>query len=258
MKINDLDLTDWKNLDINVDSLWMIDKRDNSGVHSASYHGNFVPQIPNQLLRRFTKQGDFVLDPFLGGGTTLIECQRLKRNGIGIELQEDVAKNSKHLINQEQNNGTITDIYVGDSSNFDYSKFLEKYNIKGVQFILYHPPYWDIIKFSENEKDLSNTKSLDEFLNKLEKVIVDSTKILEKGRYCAIVIGDMYKDSQVIPLGFYCMQLFMKNKLKLKAILVKNFNETKGKQNQQALWHYRALKNNLYLFKHEYIFVFKK
>ena len=191
MKINDLDLTDWKNLDINVDSLWMIDKRDNSGVHSASYHGNFVPQIPNQLLRRFTKQGDFVLDPFLGGGTTLIECQRLKRNGIGIELQEDVAKNSKHLINQEQNNGTITDIYVGDSSNFDYSKFLEKYNIKGVQFILYHPPYWDIIKFSENEKDLSNTKSLDEFLNKLEKVIVDSTKILEKGRYCAIVIGDM-------------------------------------------------------------------
>ena len=224
MKINDLDLTDWKNLDINVDSLWMIDKRDNSGVHSASYHGNFVPQIPNQLLRRFTKQGDFVLDPFLGGGTTLIECQRLKRNGIGIELQEDVAKNSKHLINQEQNNGTITDIYVGDSSNFDYSKFLEKYNIKGVQFILYHPPYWDIIKFSENEKDLSNTKSLDEFLNKLEKVIVDSIKILEKGRYCAIVIGDMYKDSQVIPLGFYCMQLFMKNKLKLKAILVKNFN----------------------------------
>lgn len=258
MKINDLDLTDWKNLDINVDFLWMIDKRDNSGVHSASYHGNFVPQIPNQLLRRFTKQGDFVLDPFLGGGTTLIECQRLKRNGIGIELQEDVAKNSKHLINQEQNNGTITDIYVDDSSNFDYSKFLEKYNIKSVQFILYHPPYLDIIKFSENEKDLSNTKSLDEFLNKLEKVIVDSTKILEKGRYCAIVIGDMYKDSQVIPLGFYCMQLFMKNKLKLKAILVKNFNETKGKQNQQTLWHYRALKNNLYLFKHEYIFVFKK
>ena len=103
-------------------------------------------------------------------------------------------------------------------------KLLEKYNIKGFQFILYHPPYWDIIKFSENEKDLSNTKSLDEFLNKLEKVIVDSTKILEKGRYCAIVIGDMYKDSQVIPLGFYCMQLFMKNKLKLKAILVKNFN----------------------------------
>ena len=62
----------------------------------------------------------------------------------------------------------------------------------------------------------------------------------------------------LVELGCKGLILFMKNKLKLKAILVKNFNETKGKQNQQALWYYRALKNNLYLFKHEYIFVFKK
>ena len=165
MKINDLDLKNWKNLDINVDSLWIIDNRDNSGVHSASYHGNFVPQIPNQLLRRFTKQGDFILDPFLGSGTTLIESQRLNRNGIAIELQAEVAKNSKQLIKQEENAKVISDVYIGDSSNFSYEKLLDKYNIKNVQFILYHPPYWDIIKFSNNEKDLSNTKSLNEFLS---------------------------------------------------------------------------------------------
>lgn len=127
-----------------------------------------------------------------------------------------------------------------------------------MQFIIYHPPYWDIIKFSEQKKDLSNCPTLENFLEKLEKVIVDSIKILQKGRYCAIVIGDMFKDGQVIPLGFYCMQLFQKHKMKLKAILVKNFNETKGKQNQQALWKYRALANNLYLFKHEYVFIFRK
>ena len=116
----------------------------------------------------------------------------------------------------------------------------------------------DIIKFSEEKKDLSNCPTLENFLEKLEKTIVDSTKILQKGRYCAIVVGDKYEKGQVVPLGFYCMQLFQKHKMKLKAILVKNFNETKGKQNQQALWKYRALANNLYLFKHEYIFVFKK
>lgn len=258
MKINDLDLKEWKSIDVNTDSLWIIDKRDNSGVHNANYHGNFVPQIPRELMQRFTKKGDFVLDTFLGGGTTLIETQRLERNGIGIELQEEVAKQTKKLIKQEAKENLISDIYVGDSSNFEYDKLLEKYNIKNVQFIIYHPPYWDIIKFSEEEKDLSNCPTLENFLDKLEKTIVDSTKILQKGRYCAIVIGDKYEKGQVVPLGFYCMQLFQKHKMKLKAILVKNFNETKGKQNQQALWKYRALANNLYLFKHEYIFVFKK
>lgn len=258
MKINDLDLKEWKSIDVNTDSLWIIDKRDNSGVHNANYHGNFVPQIPRELMQRFTKKGDFVLDTFLGGGTTLIETQRLERNGIGIELQEEVAKQTKKLIKQEAKENLVSDIYVGDSSNFEYYKLLEKYNIDNVQFIIYHPPYWDIIKFSEQEKDLSNCSTLENFLEKLEKTIVDSTKILQKGRYCAIVIGDKYEKGQVVPLGFYCMQLFQKHKMKLKAILVKNFNETKGKQNQQALWKYRALANNLYLFKHEYIFVFKK
>ena len=258
MKINDLDLKEWKSIDVNTDSLWIIDKRDNSGVHNANYHGNFVPQIPRELMQRFTKKGDFVLDTFLGGGTTLIETQRLERNGIGIELQEEVAKQTKKLIKQEAKENLVSDIYVGDSSNFEYEKLLEKYNINNVQFIIYHPPYWDIIKFSEQEKDLSNCPTLENFLDKLEKTIVDSTKILQKGRYCAIVIGDKYEKGQVVPLGFYCMQLFQKHKMKLKAILVKNFNETKGKQNQQALWKYRALANNLYLFKHEYIFIFKK
>ena len=141
-----------------------------------------------------------------------------------------------------------------DTVNLEITDFT--YELNNNDELHVHIEY--IVSGEQSLIEFADEKDLDEFLNKLEKVIVDSTKILDKGRYCAIVIGDMYKDSQVIPLGFYCMQLFMKNKLKLKAILVKNFNETKGKQNQQALWHYRALKNNLYLFKHEYIFVFKK
>ena len=43
-----VDLNNWKESDINVDSLWLIDKRDSSGKHSNTYHGNFIPQIPYQ------------------------------------------------------------------------------------------------------------------------------------------------------------------------------------------------------------------
>ena len=52
-KINDLNLNRWKEYDdIITDSLWIMDKRDNSGAHNAGYWGNFIPQIPNQFLKR--------------------------------------------------------------------------------------------------------------------------------------------------------------------------------------------------------------
>ena len=57
---------------------------------------------------------------------------------------------------------------------------------------------------------------------------------------------------------YYCMNLFMRKNFILKAILIKNFEETKGKSNKHAIWRYRALNSDFYVFKHEYILVFKK
>jgi hypothetical protein len=99
---------------------------------------------------------------------------------------------------------------------------------------------------------------LDEFLNAFGQTVDNTTKFLDKNRYCAVVIGDKYANSQVVPLGFYCMNAMIEKGFMLKAILVKNFGETKGKSNKQGIWRYRALASDFYIFKHEYIFVFKK
>lgn len=256
---NDINKKKWKEYeDIKTDTLWLIDKRDNSGVHNGDYHGNFVPQIPHQLFARYTKKGDWILDPFAGSGTSLIEAQRMERNSIGVELQESVAKEAVERIRKEQNPKCMTNILIGDSKNIDFYKVLDFFNICKVQFVIMHPPYWDIIKFSEDKNDLSNAKTLDDFLQSFGTIVDNTTKILEHNRYCAVVIGDKYANSQVIPLGFHCMNLFLNKGFLLKAILVKNFGETKGKSNQQAIWRYRALTSDFYIFKHEYIFVFKK
>ncbi len=60
MKLNDIDMNHWKDSDINTDSLWMISQRDKSGKHKNIYHGNFVPQVPYQLLQRYTKKGEVI------------------------------------------------------------------------------------------------------------------------------------------------------------------------------------------------------
>lgn len=258
-KYNDLDMKNWKEYsNVYTDSLWLINRRDNSGAHNAKYHGNFIPQIPHQLLTRYTKKGDWVLDPFLGGGTTLIEAQRMDRNSIGIELQEEVANNTNERVKSESKDGVEALVVNGNSKNYDIQGLLNSHNVDKVQFVLFHPPYWDIIKFSDNPDDLSNSDSLEAFINNFGQVIDNCTKVLENERYCAVVIGDKYSDSQITPLGFICMNLFLEKGFLLKAIIVKNIGDTEGKANQQAIWRYRAMSADYYVFKHEYIMVFKK
>ena len=253
-KINDINLNRWKEYtDICTDSLWICDKRDSSGVHTAGYWGNFIPQIPNQMIKRYTKKGDWVLDAFVGCGTTLIESQRLGRHGIGIELQESVAQKARKFVSSEPNKyGVISEIITGDSLVVDYKSLLQKHSQKSVQLLIMHPPYFDIIKFSDDPRDLSNASSVELFLKMMNKIVDNASSVLDRGRYFALVIGDKYSKGEWIPLGFLTMNEIMKQSFSLKSVIVKNFEETTGKRNQKELWRYRALVGGFYIFKHEY------
>jgi len=129
----------------------------------------------------------------LGSGTTLIECKRLGRNGIGIELQSEVVELAKTNISLETNIFNVrTEIINADSTKLNFKDELKKLNISSVQFLILHPPYWDIIKFSDNPNDLSNASSINNFLDLLGKVVDNTYNILDYNRYMALVIGDKY------------------------------------------------------------------
>lgn len=259
-KINDINMTRWKEYKyILTDSLWEIKKRDRLGKHHGKYWGNFVPQIPRQMMLRFTKAGEYVLDTFAGSGTTLLECRKLGRNGIGLELNPIVAEESEKIISAEDNPFNVkTDIIVANSVDADYKKILKEQNIKKIQLVVMHPPYYDIIRFSENQDDLSNAANVEDFLDRLQEIARRCHDVLERGRYACLVIGDKYNRGEWIPLGFWSMQRIMDIGFSLKSIICKNFDQTKGKRNQEELWRYRALMGGYYIFKHEYIFLFQK
>ena len=135
---------------------------------------------------------------------------------------------------------------------------LDSLNVKEVQLLIMHPPYHDIISFSDDEKDLSKAQSTEQFVKMFGETLDNITPVLERGRYFGLVIGDKYSKGEWIPLGFYCMSEVLKRDYSLKSIVVKNFEETRAKRDQKQLWRYRALVGGFYIFKHEYIFIFKK
>lgn len=262
MKYNDINFDNWKDEEINVDSLWMYHGRDKSGKHKNYYHGNFIPQIPKQLIKRFTKKGEIVFEPFMGSGTTLFECENLKRNYIGFDINSEIIDYVKE--NMEDSDKTKFSILENDSTNINSSKknieeTLMKFGKDKFQLAILHPPYWDIVKFSANENDLSNSKTLEDFLSRMKSSITTSYDYLEKDRYFAIVIGDVYKNKEILPLSFYMLHLVKKNfDVLLKGIIVKNIEGNRGKIGVNNIWKYRAMKSDYYIFKHEYILVFKK
>jgi hypothetical protein len=258
--VNDINLHRWKEYpEIITDSLWVLPKRDTTGPHLAWYWGNFIPQIPHQLMLRYTKKGDWVLDPFLGSGTTLIECRSLGRNGVGVELNSEVAREADGLIEKQSNRHTVqTRVVTGDSRTLDLRPTLVELGARQVQLLIMHPPYHDIISFSEDGQDLSTAETTEAFLAMFGEVIDNTTPLLEKGRYFALVIGDKYEKGEWVPLGFYCMNEVLKRGYSLKSIVVKNFDQTRAKRDQKQLWRYRALVGGFYIFKHEYIFLFRK
>ncbi len=260
---SDIDLDRWREYDhVWTDSLWLIEARDRTGGHHLDYHGNFIPQIATQTYLRYTKEGDIVLDLFLGSGTSAIEAARLNRRLIGVELKPDLVEHVREKIPSELLDDRIH-ILQGDSARAETAtrvrETLAAMDAEYAQLLVLHPPYHDIIQFSDDSADLSNASTLDTFLDLFETVARHGFDLLEPGRFAALVIGDKYTKGELIPLGFYCLERMQRVGFRTKGIVVKNIaGNERAKGRNSNLWRYRALAGGYYIFKHEYVIVFQK
>lgn len=260
---SDINLKKWRDYEyVKTDTLWEFPSRLKEGGHSNEYHGNYIPQIAQQIYERFTKKNDVVLDLFFGSGTSGIEAVNMKRRCIGVELKQDLVDSVSNKFTLKQ---LVTDVNIicGDSaSNGIKDKIQARLDVMGekhAQLLMLHPPYDDIIKFSDKKEDLSNCATTEEFYDLFEKVAKNGYDLLEKGRFACLIIGDKYANSQHIPLGFECMARMNKLGFITKAIIIKDMQGNERAKGKTAnLWRYRALAGGFYIFKHEYVMVFQK
>ena len=195
---------------------------------------------------RYSKKKDWILDQFLGSGTTLIEAKLLGRNAIGVDINSEAVKLSNknlHFTCQEKSK-----IFTkqGNANNLSFIKE------ESIDLICTHPPYADIIRYSkEIPGDISHLKYKN-FLQELEQVAKESYRVLKKQGICAFMIGDIRKKGYVLPLGMNSMQKFVDAGFKLKEIVIKE------QHNCRSTDYWEGKERKFLMLAHEYIFILEK
>ncbi len=238
------------NFEKETTTVWSFPERGKWATHNPNYRGNFAPQIPKNIILRYSKEGDIVLDPMVGGGTTLIETKLLNRTGVGFDINPGAVEISKKNLEFKADNLFEQKVSIGDVRN------LSEIQDESIDLIITHPPYLDIIKYSDGKigNDLSNISDVTKFCDELEKGVQELFRILKEDRYCAILIGDTRKSRHYIPLSYYVMERCMRSGFALKEDIIKIQHNCKS----TPQWKNRIEQYNFLMIMHEHLFVFRK
>ncbi len=244
-------ITKWQpdDFELEMTTHWSFPKRGDWATHDAKWRGNWSPYIPRNIILRYSQEGDLVLDQFAGGGTTLVEAKLLNRDIIEIDCNDVALERCREKtdFDYELAKGKVY-INKGDARN------MSSIPDESIDLICTHPPYADIIKYSDGlENDLSQLKVKD-FLEQMKPVAKESYRVLKKGKFCAILMGDTRKNGCMIPMSFDVMKIFQDAGFTLKELIIKEQHNCKA----TGYWKTNSMKYNFLLIAHEYLFVFRK
>ncbi|MCG3257040.1 MAG: site-specific DNA-methyltransferase [Candidatus Heimdallarchaeota archaeon] len=127
---------DTNDFELEATTIWSFPDRGKWATHKGDYRGNFAPQIPRNVIERYSKQGDLVLDPMVGSGTTIIEAKLTGRNSIGIDINKKPLEIAKERISQVPNTTSSSHILF-----LSYARNLDKINDNSIDLNHLHSSY---------------------------------------------------------------------------------------------------------------------
>jgi len=234
--------------ELEMNTVWSFPKRGNWATHDAKYRGNWSPYIPRNLILRYSKESDLLLDQFVGGGTTLVEAKLLNRSCIGVDINPLAVERCRQKTSFRSTSSGDICISQGNACNLTFI------SNESIDFICTHPPYADIIHYSADIIDDLSLLGVKDFLQAMPQVAIECFRVLKPGKFCAILMGDTRKKGHVVPMSFEVMKIFENAGFKTKEIIIKEQHNCKA----TGYWKNNSIKYNFLLLAHEYLFVFKK
>ena len=230
-------------------TVWDFPERGAWATHKPDYRGNFAPQIPRNVILNYSEEGEVVLDPMVGSGTTLIEARLLNRNAIGYDINQKAVDITSERIHFEINNNSTQVVKLGNAQKLD-----EKDN--SIDLIVTHPPYLNLVTYSggKNPDDFSSIHGIPKYLDALEIALNEMFRVLKPNRICAILIGDTRKGQHYIPLSHFLLQRCLSTGFVLKEEIIKTQHNTR----YGPRWLSSAKHFKFYLIMHEHLFIFRK
>ena len=215
-------------------TVWSFKQRGKWATHSGEYRGNWSPYIPRNVILKYSKPGELVLDYFCGAGTTAVECKLLGRKCIAFDINDKAIELAKKNVdfntllqqltfNDEKKYSQILEpeLLVGDARDLS---FLED---NSIDLICAHPPYANILHYTDSKEGDLSFFDVDEFLEEMAKVAKESFRLLKPGRQSAILIGDTRRKKHVIPLGFKLIKVYLDAGFKLRELIIKRQHNCK-------------------------------
>jgi len=237
-------------------TVWSFPVRGKWAVHDSSYRGNWAPEVPRNLVLRYSKPGDLVLDPFVGGGTTAIEAILLGRNFIGLDVNSAALaftrrklRRLKSRIRRERGGDVglpTVRLFRGDARR------MRKVADETVDLVCAHPPYMDIVEYTRRDPaDLSTITDPDRFIREMRKVAHEIVRCLKPGGVLTILIGDVRRNGRFVPLGMRILDLLM-DMLDVEDVVIK------AQHNVSSTHFYQNKEHSFLRIAHEYLLVMRK
>ena len=216
-KLNNLDSKAW----LKFQKSWFIHNPPPRKKGVLVHPAKFPETLAQEFIEFFTKQGETVLDPMAGTGSTLVAALRARRNSYGIELNPKYAEIAKQLIEEERETlGISVSTLQSKIINGDAAQ-IPNYQLPSIEYVLTSPPYWDMlhargaetqkkrraseyldVHYSDDPNDLGNIRDYDEFLEKLVNIYKGLKPLLCDKAYLTIIVKNVKKGGKIYPLAW--------------------------------------------------------